>query len=225
MRVTVISLAALIAVSAAVSAALLLDTRDAGELHLQSAARVQAPVHSPMPENASAANEIISSEPDRNRQLGMAIERALVSRDPQHRETAFNVVLPELLREEPDRVIAMVARQEPGEARDALRDEVSRQWITKDRDAAIEWMNSLDQTERTASATIATRTLAATNPAQAIAVADHFGVGRDDGSLEHIVQIWATEKPDEAMRWLEAQPPGERAAQLRARIELVSSRR
>jgi len=224
-RVTVISLAALIVVSAAVSAALLLDTRDAGELHLQSAARVQAPVHSPMPENASAANEIISSEPDRNRQLGMAIERALVSRDPQHRETAFNVVLPELLREEPDRVIAMVARQEPGEARDALRDEVARQWITKDRDAAVEWMNSLDQTERTASATIATRTLAAISPAQAIAVADQFGVGRDDGSLEHIVQIWATEKPHEAMRWLEGQLPGEPTAQLRARIEQVSSRR
>jgi len=148
-----------------------------------------------------------------------------VSRDLQHRETAFNVVLPELLREEPDRVIALVARQEPGEARDALRDEVARQWITKNHDAAIEWMNSLDQTERTATATIATRTLAATNPAQAIAVADQFGVGRDDGSLEHMVQIWATEKPDEAMRWIEAQPPGERTAQLRARIEQVISRR
>jgi hypothetical protein len=63
------------------------------------------------------------------------------------------------------------------------------------------------------------RTLAATSPAQAIAVADQFGVGRDDGSLEHIVQIWAVERPDEAMRWIEAQPPGERTAQLRARIK------
>lgn len=112
----------------------------------------------------------------------------------------------------------MVARQESGEARDALRDEVARQWITKDRDAAVEWMNSLEQADRTASATIATRTLAATDPAQAIAVADQFDVGRDDGSLEHMVQIWATDKPDEAMRWIEAQPPGPRTEQLRARI-------
>lgn len=224
MRFTV-SFAALIAVLTAVSAAHFSGTRDADEPHPQSAARVPAPIHSSMEQSAPSANEIASAAQERNRQLAMEIERALVSRDSRHRETAFNFFLPELLREEPDRVIAMVARQEPGEARDALRDEVARQWITKDRDAAIEWMNSLEQADRTASATIATQTLAATKPAQAIAVADQFGVGRDDGSLEHMVQIWAAVKPDEAMRWIEGQPPGEpRTAQLRARIEHVRSR-
>lgn len=177
-----------------------------------------------MTQSAPSNNEITSDGQERNRQLALSIERALVSRDSQHRETAFNLVLPELLREEPHRVIAMVARQEPGEARDALRDEVARQWITKNPDAAVEWMNSLEQADRMASATIATRTLAAIDPAQAIAVADRFGIGRDDGSLEHMVQIWATEKPDAAMRWIEAQPPGERTAQLRARIEHARSR-
>jgi len=215
-----VSLAALIAVLTAVSAAHLSGTRDTNKPHPQSIARVRAPIHSPTVHSAPSANEIVSSANERNRQLAIAIERALVSRDSQQRETAFNFVLPELLREEPDRLIAIVARQEPGEARDALRDEVVRQWITHDRDAAIEWMNSLEQADRTTCATIAMRTLAAINPAQAIAVADQFGVGRDDGSLEHMVQIWATEKPDEAMRWIEEQPPGEpRTAQLRARIE------
>ncbi|WP_116812190.1 hypothetical protein [Steroidobacter cummioxidans] len=224
MRITV-SLAALIAVFTAVSAARFSDTSDEDEPHPQPVARVPAPVHSPMMQRAPSANEIASAAQERNRQLNLAIERALVSRDLQHRETAFNFVLPELLREEPNRVIAMVARQEPGETRDALRDEVARQWITMDRDAAIEWMSSLEPADRRTSATIATRTLAATNPAQAIAVADQFGVGRDDGSLEHMVQIWATEKPDEAMRWLEEQPPGEqRTGQLRARIEHARSR-
>lgn len=224
MRVTV-SLAALIAVLAAVSASRFSGTRDADEPHSQSPARVPALIHSPTTQSAPLAEEIAAEAQKRNRQLAMAIERALVSRDSQQRETAFNFVLPELLREEPDRVIAMVARQEPGEARDALRDEVARQWITKDRDAAIDWMNSLEQADRTTCASIAMRTLAAINPAQAIAVADQFGVGRDDGSLEHMVQIWATEKPDEATRWIEGQPPDEpRTAQLRARIEQVRSR-
>jgi hypothetical protein len=200
-RVTV-KRAALIAVLTAVSAAHFSSTRDADEPQLQSAAQAPAPIQSPIMQSAPAANEIVSATPERNQQLAMAIERALVSRDSQQRETAFNFVLPELLREEPDRVIAMVARQEPGETRDALRDEVARQWITQDRDAAVEWMNSLEQADRTASATIAMRTLAAIDPAQAIAVADQFGVGRDDGSLEHIVQIWAMEKPDEATRWI-----------------------
>jgi hypothetical protein len=220
-----VSLAALIAVLTAVSAAYFSGSRDADESHLQSAARVPARIHSPVIQSARSASEIAPTAQERNRQLAMAIERALVSRDSQHRETAFNFILPELLREEPDRVIAIVARQEPGEARDALRDEVARQWITTNRDAAVEWMNSLEQADRAATATIATRTLAAISPAQAIAVADQFGVGRDDGSLEHMVQIWATEKPGEAMRWIETQPPGEpRTAQLRARIEHARSR-
>lgn len=224
MRVTV-SLAALIAVLTAVSAARFSDTRNSDEPHSQSAARVPTPIRSPSMQSAPSANETASAAPERNRQLAMSIARALVARDLRHRETAFNFVLPELLSEEPTLVIAMVARQEPGEARDALRDEVARQWITKDRDAAIEWMDSLEQVDRRASATIAMRTLAAITPAQAIAVADQFGVGRDDGSLEHMVQIWATEQPDEAMRWIDEQPPGEaRTEQLRARIEQVRSR-
>jgi hypothetical protein len=222
-RVTV-TLAALIAVLAAMSAAHFSSSRDADELHPQTAASVPAPIHSPTMQSAPSANEVALTAQERNRQLAIAIERALVSRDSQHRETAFNFVLPELLREEPDRVIAMVARQEPGDARDALRDEVARQWIIKDRDAAIEWMNSLEHADRTASATIATRTLAGSNPTQAIAVAAQFGIGRDDGSLEHMVQIWATEKPDEAMRWIESQPQGEPlTVQLRTRIEHVRS--
>jgi hypothetical protein len=218
-RITV-SLAALIAVLTAVSASHFATTRDADELHPQSDARVPAPVRSPTMQSAPSADEVASDAQERNRQLAMTIERALVSRDAQYRETVFNFILPELLREEPDRVIAMVTRQEPGEARDALRDEVARQWITKDPGAAVEWMNSLEQVDRTTSATIAMRTLAAINPAHAIAVADQLGVGRDDGSLEHMVQIWATEKPEEAMRWIEGQPPADpRTAQLRARIE------
>jgi hypothetical protein len=154
--------------------------------------------------------------------LALEIERALVSRDQQQRESAFNVLLLELLQADPERVASMVARQEAGEARDTLRDEVARQWIKQDRDAAIEWMKSLeDEAERKASATTATRALAAIAPEQAIYVADQFGIGRDDGSLEHLVQIWATENLDAATRWLETQPDDRRTAQLRARIEQV----
>jgi hypothetical protein len=176
-----------------------------------------------LPELAEAAaselpaNEALS-EPRTSEQRVLEIERALVSNNPQQREMAFNVLLPELLESEPVRVVELVARQE-GETRDALRDEVVRLWIRKDRDAAREWMGSIEnESERKAAATIAMRTLAAIEPAQAIAVADEFGVGRDDGSLEHIVQIWAAEDFDGCMKWLETQPDNAHTAQLRARI-------
>ena len=167
--------------------------------------------------------ELSGADHARIQQIALGIERALVARDPQQRETAFAFLLPELIELRPERVIAMVARQEPGETRDLLRDEVVRQWIVRDRDAAIAWMGSLEnEAEREASAVLAMRTLAATSPAEAIEVADQFGIGRDDGTLEHLVQIWATEKPEEAMRWIDSQSPTDpRTAQLRARIDLV----
>ena len=48
--------------------------------------------------------------------------------------------------------------------------------------------------------------------------ADRLDVGRDDGTVEHILQIWAVERPDEARRWLANQPDSARIAQLRARL-------
>ena len=171
------------------------------------------------------ANDARRDPRERNEQLVLEIERALVSSDAQQRESAFNVSLPELLELEPARVVELVARQE-GETRDALRDEVVRLWIRKDRDAALVWMGSFqNEWEREASATIAMRTLAAIEPAQAVAVADQFGIGRDDGSLEHIVQIWATENFDECAKWLETQPDNAQTSQLRARVEQVRKQR
>jgi hypothetical protein len=193
----------------------------------------RAPDPEPLPaltQQGSAAHPVpraeVARDPrERSGQLALEIERALVSNNPQQRDSAFNFLLPELLESEPSWVIELVARQQ-GETRDALRDEVVRLWITRDREAALVWMGSFeDEGERKASATVAMRTLAAIEPAQAVSVADQFGVGRDDGSLEHIVQIWATENFDEAMRWLETQPDNAQTAPLRARIEQVGEQR
>jgi hypothetical protein len=161
----------------------------------------------------------------RNSQLALEIERGLVARDPRQRETALAVLLPELLQSEPARAAVMVARQQPGEARDTLRHEVARLWIRQDREAAVEWMKSLgDEAERRDCARVAVASLAAVAPGQAIYVADQFGVGRDDGYLEHLVQTWAEADLDAALRWLETQPDDARTAPLRARIELVRER-
>jgi len=185
-----------------------------------------SPVYTPSTERAPTAKEIAEEARDHNAQLALAIERALVARNPQQRETAFTFLLPELLQVEPERVVTMVAHQEPGEARDALRNEVARQWITRDRDAAIKWLKSLEsEAEQRESAQVAVTTLAALAPEQAIYVADQFGVGRDNGYLEHLVQIWAEQDLGEAERWLATQPDDARTAPLRARIEQVRNQK
>jgi hypothetical protein len=173
------------------------------------------PVSGPVPPTQVASRD----SRDTSQQRLLEIERALVSNDPGQREAAFSFSLPGLLDSKPAWVIDLVARQQ-GDTRDALRDEVVRLWIRKDRDAALMWMGTFEnEAERKSAATIAMRTLAAIEPAQAIAVADQFGVGRDDGSLEHIVQIWAAENFEECANWLETQPNNASTAQLRTRIE------
>jgi hypothetical protein len=217
--------AAAVAIAMAMGAARFFGSPEPRELSAAPAAKLVTSIDT-LPEHpAPPAAQLDRPAPERNRELALAIERALVARDPKQRETAFAFILPELIDQDPQRVIAMVARQEPGDARDTLRDEVARQWITKDRDAAVAWMKSFDRAESEASATIAVRTLAAIAPSQAIYVADQFGIGRSDGSLEHMVQIWATEDLDEATRWIETQPDDARTAQLRARIEQVREQR
>ena len=178
-------------------------------------------VYTPSKERAPTVQEIERAAREHNGMLAAVIERALVSGNPQQRETAFAILMPELLQVDPQRAVAMFARQQPGEARDVLREEVARQWVARDRDAAIAWMKSLVNDEQRAAAQVAVSALAAIDPGQAIYVADQFGIGQVDGYVEHLVQIWAEEDVDAATRWLESQPAGPRTDRLRERIRQV----
>jgi hypothetical protein len=184
------------------------------------------PVHTSALEAAPTAVPVAPDPHQHSAMLALEVERALAAHDPQQRETAFAFLLPELLQLDAPRVVDLVARQEPGEARDSLRSEVARQWIARDRDAAIQWMKSFENPgERQASASVAVQSLAAVAPGQAVEVADQFGIGRNDGSLEHLVQVWAEDDLDAATRWIERQPPGVGTEQLRTRIEQVRATR
>ena len=104
------------------------------------------------------------------------IESALMAKDAQRREAVFTFLLPELVQVDPPRVIAMVARQPPGEARDTLRTEVTRQWMARDPEAAVRWMKSLPEGDRRASAATAVESIVGHSPAEAAALADEFGI-------------------------------------------------
>jgi len=171
---------------------------------------------------APTEEEIERAARDHDDMLVREIERALAARDPQRRETVFTFLLPELLQFDPARVVEMVKRQEPGEARDALRTEVARHWIMRDVDATVGWMKSLqNEAERRDAAEAAVSTLSAFAPDQAIAVAEEFGVGRQDGYLEHLAQIWAESDLPAAEAWAHSQRDNPQSAPLRARIDAV----
>jgi DNA-binding transcriptional regulator YbjK len=158
---------------------------------------------------------------DHNAQLEHEVERALAGNDPQQRETVFTFLVPELLQLEPERLVGLWARQE-GAARTVLLEELAGQWVRRDRDATIGWMKSIeDEAERVHAAKVAVDSLAPVAPQDAIYVAQQFDVGRDNGYLERLVQLWAESSMDDAERWLATQPDDARTAPLRARIERV----
>ena len=55
---------------------------------------------------------------------------------------------------------------------------MTRQWIAKDPTAAVQWMKTLPEGERRASAAAAVDSIAAHSPAEAKALADEFSVSR-----------------------------------------------
>ena len=142
--------------------------------------------------------------PDHGHQLARTVERALVAADPAQRETVFNATLPELLQRDPAEAAAMLARHPDGESRNLLREEVARRWIMLDREGAVHWLHSLDESDRHAAATTAMSALAAHSAVQAIELGEEFGVGGDDGSRDYLLQRWAAEDPEAARHWQHA---------------------
>jgi len=135
-----------------------------------------SPIYTPSREHAWSEREIDQQAREHNARLEAELESALHSKNAQRREAAFVFILPELVQVDPPRVVAMVARQKPGEARDTLLSEVTRAWSARDPGAAIQWLKTLPESERRAGAAIAVEFLLAYSPAEAAALAHDPGM-------------------------------------------------
>jgi hypothetical protein len=133
-----------------------------------------SPIYHESRERMPTAEEIAQQASVRYENIEREIENALSAKDFHRREAAFTFLLPELIQVDPKRVVALMERQKPGEARETLRTEITRQWIVKDYHAAVAWMKSLDERERQASAATAMHSLAPYAPAVSHRVAREF---------------------------------------------------
>ncbi|HUQ09114.1 MAG TPA: hypothetical protein VM146_02275 [Steroidobacteraceae bacterium] len=140
-----------------------------------------SPIYHDVAEKVPSEEEIARDIGDHNAQLEAAVEGVLKGGDMLERETVFVYVLPELLQVEPQRLIDLHARLEPGEARTTLRNEIAQLWASKDPPAAAQWIKSLGEKEQHAAAVTAVTTIAAWDPRTATALAAEFDVARDDG--------------------------------------------
>lgn len=168
---------------------------------------------------------VSASNGQRSDALVFAIERALAGDDPRQLETVLSYLLPQLIEKAPARVSDLVACRAPSPPRDALRREVARRWITRDRRATVYWLVMLhDEAERRDGANIAFHALALRDPAGAISLADEFSVGSDDGSIMRLVGRWAAEDMWSVSQWLASQPDNARSRQFEALVGGVYAR-
>jgi len=164
------------------------------------------------------------SREEQARHLRLEIERALLSVDDARRERAYRQLLPALIRLDPTAVEQLVASWPAGAARDELLRNTAHAWSTVSVDGAVAWVSGMKaDDERAVVVTEITSYVAQGDPARAIGISDQFGIGRKDGTVEHIVQLWAMENLQESLTWAENQPLGPRRDQLVARIATVQA--
>jgi len=172
----------------------------------------------------TTAHPLARSRAEQARQLRLEIERALLSVDDARQERAYRQLLPALIKLDPATVEQLVANWPVSPAREDLLRNTAHAWSGVSVAGAVDWASRVkDDDERAIVATEIASQVAQGDPGRAIRISDQFGIGRKDGTLEHMVQLWATENLQESLRWAENQQQGPQRDQLVARIATVQA--
>lgn len=166
------------------------------------------------------------SREDHSQQLQLQIGRALASADEAERHRAYTQLVPELIAIDPAAMKRLVANYPVGAIREQLLRYTAHTWSAVDLQGAMAWAKGVNEDdERVVAATEIVSQVRQTNPGHAIEVSDAFGVGRNDGTVEHIAQLWAMENLEAALDWTKTQPSGPERDQILARIVTVEAER
>ena len=202
------------------------------ERNIQRPARLTPPPPSPekLVTTKSAQKAPTTERPlsrtreEKARQLRLEIERALLSVDDARRDRAYRQLLPALIKLDPAAVEQLVATWPASPAREELLRNTAHAWSSVSVDGAVDWASGMKEDgERAIVATEIMSHVAQEDPARAVAISDQFGIGRKDGTVEHMVQLWARENLQESLSWAENQPQDPQRDQLVARIATVQA--
>jgi len=147
------------------------------------------------------------------------IQDGLRDPSPAGRDHAGSILLPRLVRLNPEAAARLAEAWERGPVRDELLGIVAHEWATTDLAGALAWLTALaDPADRSIAATATLALLAPSDPAGALELGRWLGEGTNDGRLEHTLQLWTEQHPDEAVAWVRSQPAGPWQDRLLARV-------
>ncbi len=158
-------------------------------------------------------------------QLEARIKLALQSTNTADRVHALDDLLPALVRRDALEAGRFVNTLDPGAIRDEALSRVARAWAAQDPEGALSWVSQFPISEqRTRMLNNCFFEIALTNPAQAVAAAQRFGLGENQpGALANLAQQWAANDLSGSLSWAESQPSGALRDQLLAGIAFVQS--
>jgi len=100
--------------------------------------------------------------------------------------------------------------------------QVAERWSAADCAGAITWVGTIQNSQdQQAAAGALVAQIAQLDPAGALTAAQLFQAGLDDGSQEHIAQIWTEASPKEAVDWIVNRPASLQRDRLLTRIAHV----
>ena len=128
---------------------------------------------------------------------------------------------------DPAESLARAFALEKSSERDVLVRELLSTWASRDAEAALDWVSSLEDAaaRRTARATVCL-SLAEEDPRHAVTLALAHGADEDDdsGLLECLTMQWCEKESGAALDWALTQPRGEWQDRLVARASVVLSK-
>ena len=138
------------------------------------------------------------------------------------RDRALHQLLPRLIAQDPALAGHLALAWEPGPLRDEFLRQVIHHWSEADIGGVLTWLTALlDADDRNLAAATTTSQVAQADPAGALDLSQVLRVGLEDGSFEHLAQLWTEEEPAAAVDWVLAQPTGPLRDRLLARIAWV----
>jgi hypothetical protein len=148
-----------------------------------------------------------------------------MSDDTAIRLNALTNLVPELVDCDSAAAAKLVESLPTGESREELRSALIRAWATKDAASAFAWAAQLsDVDERNSALAGIVYRIAETTPADAIAVAQRYGLDNGDGEvLASLAMQWAGRNLNSALDWATRQPAGNSRDQMITRIAFVQA--
>ncbi|HTL67013.1 MAG TPA: hypothetical protein VL200_05080 [Lacunisphaera sp.] len=174
------------------------------------------------PGSPSLPASVFAPPPPSAPDLAAEIAGLLATGNANDQAHVFDQLWPELVSTDARAAAKLAGQWPPGPLRMELIRRLARLWSASDIGAAVAWLADLDgRPEQREAVRAMAAELGRTDSAGAIELSQYFGVGYEDGSLEHLVQLWTEESPRDAVAWITSRPAGPERDLLLARIAWV----